>query len=1027
MNAVVTLDKVGLPFSWNFWRQFIGRLRSKLKFSARFHIAVGLSSLLGSVVLLAIFMDLVPDRKALQLESRVRLSESIATMGSVLLREGDTSGLRYSLEFLVRQNVGMQAISIKRDSGGEFHFRADDTGTDQSLTARHRTDDIHVPLLQRDRQWGELIVQFKSAQEAGLVEQYKKSRWALVFFISLLSFPLFYLFLGKVLKELNPSTAVPSRVRSALDTIAEALLVLDSNANLVLANAAFVDLAGQPVEDMLGRSAKTLSWCPEENDSAYVWEDALFNSVSTRHQKMGFVDSNGSKRMFQVNCSPVLTANDETGGVLISMDDITQLEEQEMLLRQSMEDAEKANSAKSLFLSNMSHEIRTPMNAILGFTEIMKRSNRQTDSERLSYLNTISRSGQHLLELINDVLDLSKVESGALEVELLPSNCAEIANDVINVLHAKAEEKSIGLTLDILTPLPLQIVTDPSRLRQVITNLVGNAIKFTDEGNVAVQIALEAGSDNTQTMLAIDIQDSGIGMSEEQQGRIFEAFSQADASISRRFGGTGLGLSISKQLTEAMDGELSVSSEEGKGSTFHVRLPVGEVEVELVEPEKIYSMLNTLEEEQQTVWEIEPSRILVVDDGAENRQLLSIVLRDLNLDVVLAENGKQGVDTLFEHVATAPFDLVFMDIQMPVMDGYTAVAEMRSRGASLPVVALTANAMKGFEKKVLDAGFSHYMAKPIDLDKMSALLADLLGGQRKQLDKNSMQGALEQLPQHRVTRGDNTEGDITGNGNTHGDCEQNQSVISSVAATGKKPEFLTSKLAEKDERFIPIVEEFIVRLAERLIELQTALDAADWKQLDDIGHWLKGSAANVGIERLVTVAVDLQLAAQTEDVDSCALHVATIEQLQQLVVADPRDMEADVESQAMESETNPSENSKETEIDCEPVFSALPVSQEAFYEVVDSFIDRMNSQLTVLREAVDHGEYAKVAELAHWLRGSGGNVGYTDFVELCNALEFKANAEADSLDDELHAIEALARRVTQGWEQTARPEGMGDG
>lgn len=847
------------------------------KMSARFHIAIGLSSFVSSVVLLALFMDIIPDRRISRMQTRVVLSEAVATLGSVLLRAGDISGLRSSLEFVVEQNVDIHAIELQRGSGGKVEFQSQ-RPLPEGLTAEQViTDDVTVPLMQRGREWGQLSFRFLSTDNQAWHVRYRESPLFLIAFMGLCSFPLFYLFLGKMLKELNPSEAVPSRVRSALDTIAEALLVLDARGNIVLANSAFAELTGKEPETLLGVSASDLPWQSDSGEVHHVWADSLFEAKTTRHEKIGFTNAEGQVRTFIVNCSPVFAANDQVGGVLISMDDVTQLEEQEILLRESMKVAEEASLAKSAFLSNMSHEIRTPMTAILGFTEVMKRNNRTTESERLGYLNTIANSGQHLLELINDVLDLSKVESGAMEVEELPCDCASIAQDVVRVLQSKADEKNIELLVEVLSEFPDEITADPSRLRQVITNLVGNAIKFTDKGAVRVQLSFIAARNPAKASIRIDVVDSGIGMSDEQQARIFEAFTQASASISRRFGGTGLGLSISRQLTEAMNGTLEVSSEEGVGSTFHVVLPVAREAYDLLSPEEIMAGLARIEVPEQVTWDLPESRILVVDDGPENRQLMSVILLGLKLQVTVAENGKEGLDAAVGVMDSDPFDLIFMDIQMPVMDGYEAVSEMRKAGLKTPIVALTANAMKGFEKEILKSGFSHYMVKPIDMNLLGDLLARLLGGTRRVIE-------IE---------------------------------------------------------------------AEPLLEVQSPSD-------NDL-------------------AADSAVADVVQD-DFAGV---------------------------------------------EPVYSTLPVQIPDFYEVVEQFIQRVQEEHLRLAIAVEQNDGETVAQIAHWLRGSGGNVGYTGFADLCNEMETCAHGDMSRLPPLLVELEAFTRQVLAGWQVTPRPSAAG--
>ena len=962
------------------------------RMSARFHIVVGLTSLVGSCALIAVFAGVIPDQAAQQRTARLVLSESITTLGSALLRDGNTSGLRFSLEFLVERNPDIHAIRVKRESGGEYQFLGkDDEGQSNSATSAVITDVVQVPIFQRNRPWGELEIQFVSVKNQHWFKRYLSSRFAIIAFMSLLCFPFFYFFLGKVLKELNPSAAVPSRVRTALDTLAEALLVLDLRGNIVLANAAFIDLTGKPMEQLLGQSARSLPW---ESDNYFVWEGSMNSSEPTRHDKVGFTNADGKQCSFIVNCSPVITAEDEIGGVLISMDDITRLEEQEVLLRESMQLAEEANSAKSTFLSNMSHEIRTPMNAILGFTEVMRRGRKQSDSERLNYLNIISNSGQHLLELINDVLDLSKVESGAMEVELLQSSCAAIANDVVQALQSKATEKNIELRLEFTSPLPSQIMTDPSRLRQIITNLVGNAIKFTDAGEVVIRLHAGESSGADGRHIHIEVIDSGIGMSIEQQTKIFDAFSQADNSIARRFGGTGLGLSISKQLTEAMNGKLTVESAQGVGSTFRTTLPFNTDDYEWLEPDAIRQLLTQTKHEEHTDWQINSARVLVVDDGVENRQLMSIFLGDMGLDVELAENGKEGVDAFFGADKLSAFDLILMDIQMPVMDGYEAAAILRKGGATLPIVALTANAMKGFEKKVLAEGFSHYMVKPIDVDKLGSLLTTLLGSsERMSKDASARKPAALAVRPDSVSGGQ-YDGEFGGR-------------------------HIVSELALTDNRFIPIVDDFKERLAERVAELQQALSERDWKAQGDIGHWLKGSAASVGIKPLVQPARELEAAAAKNDNDACSKAIGLIQELQSRILADPS-----TQPQTSWQETATDDVSQEPEFSGDTVIkSSLPIENPEFHEVVGLFIERLDAQMQALRLAVDNHDVKQILEILHWLRGSGANVGFAAYMGLCDHMKHSLEeASSVALINALNLLEDYNRRVIAGWAIAPRPD-----
>lgn len=972
------------------------------RLSARLHIVIGLTSLVGSCTLVAVFLGVIPDSRANEHKSRVILAESVTTLGSALLRNGDLAGLRFSLEFIAESNRDIYAIQLLSRSGGKYRFLSTESEASENSGKKVITNDYSVPIILNNQHWGELTLQYVSAENLPLHKQYLKTTWAVIACLVLMCLPLFYLFLGKVLKELNPSSAVPSRVRSALDTIAESLLVLDIKGNIVLANAAFIELTGTAIEDLLGKPANALQWKDKSN---FVWEDALKKNMSTRHEKVGFQNALGQQCTFIINCSPVITANNTVGGVLVSMDDITRLEEQEIVLRESMQLAEEANNAKSSFLSNISHEIRTPMTAILGFTEVMQRKKKQSEAERQEYLSTIAKSGEHLLNLINDILDLSKVESGAMDVEQLPCNCAGIAKDVINVLKSKADEKSISLNLQINTSLPDRIIADPSRLRQIMINLVGNAIKFTEQGSVTLAISTGIDSEAYFPVIHCDVVDSGIGMSEEQQAKIFDAFSQADTTIARRFGGTGLGLSISKQLTEAMNGELSVSSTQGVGSKFRVTLPFNTTDYQLLEPNDITALFDKSCAEDKIVWDIDPARILVVDDGAENRQLLNIVLGDSGLDVVLAENGQQGVDALFGQDPGCEFNLVLMDIQMPVMDGYQAARCMRAQGASIPIVALTANAMKGFEQTVMDAGFSHYMVKPINLDLLNELLASLLGGSKRVLSNESSEHT-----------------DI--NDPIIGKATSSDTINAEDGTETLEP--LVSQLAIADERFISIVEDFRVSVGERLVEIESAIDMQAWKQIDDHAHWLKGSAGNVGLTPLFNASFALQTAVANKDIDSCGNLLKEIKNLHERIVADPASLNNSVEHDSLDRTTDMSVADDGMSEDMGPVFTSLPVNVAEFYDVVSLFMERLCEQMKTLREAVDKQDGKGVREVAHWLRGSGGNVGYEDYGAICNYLENTDVKELETMRLGLQKVEAYNKRVFAGWALTPAP-GTNDG
>ncbi len=949
------------------------------------------------------------------MQGRIALAEAIASANSILLKRGDFSGITGALEFIIDRNPDLLAVELQRESDNSrrlFGATSSEAVGNTQTAAQPRLqnsdlegtsltggDIVSVPLIRNDSLWGKLHFQFGDVQQStSWWDKIRHSSFSLMAFIGLVSLPLFYFYLGKMLKELNPSSAVPARVRSALDTIAESLLVLDKRGNLVLANSAFSELNGKDAEALVGTNVNALPWVHEDEENpVYPWQLAFESGEPTRMDMVSYKDKDGEHRKFIVNCSPVMGGNQKVGGVLVSMDDVTLLEEKEMLLRQSMEEAEAANHAKTAFLSNMSHEIRTPMTAILGFTEVLKRGGRNTsENERIRHLNTISNSGTHLLELINDVLDLSKVESGAMEVESIPCNAATIAFEVNKVLKVKADEKNVGLDINIESSLPEFIYSDPSRLRQIITNLVGNAIKFTEEGAVSVNI--EYKESKTDPRLLIKVADSGIGMSEAQLATIFDAFTQADASITRRFGGTGLGLSISRQLALAMQGDIVVTSQEGEGSVFMITLPVGDIsKVEMLSPEEVRARFDQIVAVAHSKWEFPKCRALVVDDGPENRDLLSVVLSDLGIEIITAENGLEGVNALDEN----NFDIVLMDIQMPVMDGYQAVAEMRKREFQKPIVALTANAMKGYEKRVLDAGFSHYMTKPIDLDRLTELLAGLLGGVAQEIPEDEAVSMLAN--------------------------EQNASTL---ANSDDGP--IYSSLADGNEKFMSIAKQFVVRLDEQLHVMRSNLENEDYKTLSRHAHWLKGSGGTVGFSEFKEPARALEMAAKQESAAKCDELLNTIANIRSRVRFDSDEAPStagQLDSKTVVStapvtnvtkmvDTNASSVDINDEgISNDPVYSRLPMDNVRFRGIVERFLPRLEEQLESMHSAADAGDAEEMKDLAHWLKGSGSNVGFDRFTELGAQLEQLAiEQDFDQVRQSLIEIEAYFDRIKAGWQ-----------
>lgn len=390
-----------------------------------------------------------------------------------------------------------------------------------------------------------------------------------------------------------------------------------------------------------------------------------------------------------------------------------ELAKQSALAEKMAEDATAATLAKSEFLANMSHEIRTPMTAILGFAETLTEAAQDEESQQA--IETIQRNGAHLLAIINDILDLSKVESGKLTVERLSTCPYTLVNEVISLVQVKADGAGLKLSSKFSGQIPKSIHTDPTRLRQILINVLGNAIKFTEVGGVALNAELVKYHD--RAIMQFDIIDSGIGMTHEQIARLFQPFCQADSSMTRRFGGTGLGLTISKRLAVMLGGDLIVShSQIGQGTSFRLTVDVGRIEeIEFLDAPAARALGKTKAQSSTDRISLQGINLLLAEDGPDNQRLIKFVLNKAGAEVEVVGNGQLAVEAaLNAENAGSPYDCILMDMQMPVQDGYEATQELRSRGYDRPILALTAHAMARDKQKCMNAGCDGFLTKPID-------------------------------------------------------------------------------------------------------------------------------------------------------------------------------------------------------------------------------------------------------------------------------------------------------------------------
>ncbi|HEY3965085.1 MAG TPA: ATP-binding protein [Planctomycetaceae bacterium] len=376
--------------------------------------------------------------------------------------------------------------------------------------------------------------------------------------------------------------------------------------------------------------------------------------------------------------------------------------------------AEAATKAKSEFLANMSHEIRTPMTAILGYADLVLDETDLRPSVRDS-VATIKRNGEQLLSIIDDILDLSKIEAGKLVVEQVAYSPRKLVGEVVELLSLRATDKGLRLDAEFSPAIPTAILIDPTRLRQILLNLVGNAVKFTKSGSVHVRVRWE-NSGSAKPMLLIEIHDTGIGMTPEQLASLFQPFQQADSSMSRQFGGSGLGLAISQRLAQILGGTIVVASEFGVGTTFCVSIVGRPADLPNLPRAGRQSISGETDNPtQKELPLLHGARLLLAEDAPDSQRLLSYLLQRAGATVTIAENGRIACDQALAAKAQGdPFHVVLMDMQMPVLDGYRATAELRERGYEHPVIALTAHSMSTDRLKCLDAGCNTYLTKPID-------------------------------------------------------------------------------------------------------------------------------------------------------------------------------------------------------------------------------------------------------------------------------------------------------------------------
>ncbi len=515
-------------------------------------------------------------------------------------------------------------------------------------------------------------------------------------------------------------TKANQQLQAIYDGMTDGMAIVDSaTGRFVKVNAAHCRLMGYTEQELLCRCVADMH--PAEA-VPQVWEELRVHAEGQkkRSEEIPVLRKDGA--LVYVDIASNRIVYQDRPCLVTFARDVTQRKQADQALREAAEAAEAANLAKSAFLANMSHEIRTPMMSILGYSELLEQSTLAED-ERREYLAVIQRNGRALLQLLNDILDLSRIEAGRMEVERVVCRPAEVVSDVLNLLRMRAEEKALSLAAEYRPPWPSTIHSDPVRLRQILVNLVGNAIKFTATGGVRIEVYQVPGA---PARLCFAVCDTGIGIDPATLDKLFKPFTQADTSHTRRFGGSGLGLAICHRLAGLLGGRITVASEPGRGSTFTLTLDLAP-------------------EDPATLGQAHPpagapagtrpilpggrfqGRVLVAEDAPDVQRFLRVVLTRAGAEVDTAGDGCLAVRLALASAAEErPYELILMDIQMPELDGFEATKLLREAGWGGPILALTAHAMQGDRERCLAAGCDDYLAKPVALQDLMPLLARYL-------------------------------------------------------------------------------------------------------------------------------------------------------------------------------------------------------------------------------------------------------------------------------------------------------------
>lgn len=592
--------------------------------------------------------------------------------------------------------------------------------------------------------------------------------------------------------------------RSLIESNIDALMTTDPSGIITDVNKQMEALTGCTRDELIGAPFKGYFTDPERAEAAIK---LVLSEKKVTDYELTACALDGKQTVVSYNATTFYDRGRTLQGVFAAARDVTEQKRVEAELQQARAVAETASQAKSDFLASMSHEIRTPLNAIIGAADLLAKT--ALSPEQNKYVRIFRRAGDSLLNLINDILDLSKVEASQLELERTGFSLRDLVEKVREMVAIRAQEKGLTLVCKIAPEVPGERVGDPTRLRQVLLNLLGNAIKFTESGEVALRVTADADS-AVPGALRFTISDTGIGIAQEKLNAVFERFTQADSSTTRRYGGSGLGLTISKRLVELMGGCIQVESRVGKGSVFSFTVPL---EIRTIATRRADVLVGTDPDQP-----LPALKILLVEDSLDNRTITIAYLKDAPYQIDIAENGAVA----YEKFTAGHYDLVLMDRQMPVMDGLTATRairawELTNQRHPTPIIALTASALKGDQEKCVAAGCTAYLTKPIKEDVLLQAIREHSGV------------GLQALP---------------------------------AEISRKEP--IRVKANPKIADLIP---EFLHHRRQDVSAILEALDQGDFDTIEGLGHGMKGAGGSWGFQGITDIGAALEQAAAAADID----------------------------------------------------------------------------------------------------------------------------------------------------------------